>query len=356
MHFTHYYECSFDFLSARCCGNVSDADRWDRNGNKAQRNERVAAYVTAVDNGEADAIKPLVLKVKALKKAHKHVVHAVHTCKSTKKDPLSPAMAEFLSNTTSLEKLFKLIVATKDEGDEYTRSEIVAFARTADELVRSATSILRGEWQPGRASALRIRQVRDSKDGKLKREQWIAHLTPVYHNTEEYQQVMNDEDLLRVSKQWCELLTTEKGLCLQYRTNQKGASDGEVLKVVTYPIPNYKGSPPASADSIFGPVDKKGRRSRSGSPTSTSRGKSPKGEKEFGEVVHDNPLSTGSDSNPDGSQDDFGEMTPTQQSLEQPPDKKRQIVSFSIGVRELQDDGDVDTEDLVCKYETTACV
>ena len=143
-------ECS----GAQRCYDVADADRWDKHGNKAPQSERVEAYIAAVDDGESEAVKPLQKKLKALKKAHKHVVHAVNKDRSNKKDPRALAMAEFLLDTVLLEKQFKLIVATKDEGVEYTRAEIVAFARTADELVRSSMSILRGEWVPGQASAL----------------------------------------------------------------------------------------------------------------------------------------------------------------------------------------------------------
>jgi uncharacterized membrane protein YgcG len=310
-------------------------------------------------------------KLKALKKAHKHVTHAVHMDKSNKKDPRAPAMAEFLLDTEMLEKQFKLIVATRDEGVEYTRTEIVAFARTADELVRSAMAILRGEWKPGRAGALRIRQCRDGGGGaaaggggssseskaangggggggKLKREHWVGHLVQVTHASEEYQRILNDEDLLRVKQQWCELLAGEKGLCLQYRTSQKGASDGEVLKVVTYPVPNYKGAPAATLDSIYGVVDKHGRRSGSSQSGSGSGGGSKSSsEQEFGGYVTEteNPLETSPTSSSRGN-----ETTAQQQELRW---EQQQIESFSVVVRELQDDGDVDTEDLICEYYST---
>lgn len=295
-----------------------DAERWDRHGNKATRTERVAAYIVAVDDGESEAIKPLQKKMKELKKAHKHVTHAVHLDRSAKKDPRSPAMAEFLLDTTLLEKQYKLIVATKDEGVEYTRSEIVAFARTADELVRSAMSILRGQWVGGRTSSLRTRRYKDA-DGKTRYQQWLAHLVPVSHYkgkefSPEYTEVMFDENLLRVKQQWCELLTGEKGLCLQYRTNQKGASDGEMLKVVTKSFPNYKGLPTATSDAIFGARD-----------TANNRR-----EKELMETQ--NPISTDSE------------------NASRSNERRKPLVSFSIGVRELQHDGDVDNENLVCKY------
>lgn len=293
---------------------MSDADRWDRTGTKALRSERVAAYVRAVDDGEAAAIKPLQQKVKALTSVRKRVRHAVQTDRSTKKDPRAAAMSEFLLDTTLLEKQFKLIVATKDEGEEYTRSELVAFARTADELVRSAMSILRGEWKDGRATALRTRQYKD-KTGKLKREQWIPTLIPVSHSSEEYQKVLTDPDLLRVKQQWCELLTGEKGLCLQYRTHQKGASDGEVLKIVTYPVCNYNGSKSATREAVFA--------------SAVNQYKHADYEREFGNsVASHNPI--------------YADSAPQTK-------REKTVVSFTIGVRELQLDGDVDTEDLICK-------
>lgn len=54
------------------------ADRWDRDGSRASKSERVMFYITAVDDGEASAVKPLQIKLKELRKAHKHVERAVH--------------------------------------------------------------------------------------------------------------------------------------------------------------------------------------------------------------------------------------------------------------------------------------
>ena len=194
----------------------------------------------------------------------------------------------------------------------------MAFARTADELVRSAMSILRGEWVDGRTSDLRTRRYKDM-DGRTRYQQWLAHLVPVSHYkgkgfSPEYTDVMFDENLMRVKQQWCELLTGEKGLCLQYRTNQKGASDGETLKVVTKPFPNYKGLPTATSDAIFGARD----------TANNNR------EMELTETQ--NPLSTDS------------------QNASRSNERRNPLVSFSLGVRELQHDGDVDNENLVCKY------
>eukprot|EP01047_Picozoa_sp_COSAG01_P090028 COSAG01_NODE_21975_length_877_cov_1.340617_3_plen_77_part_01 len=60
-------------------------------------------------------------------------------------NPVRSAMADFLTNTDTLEGQLAAIIATKDEGVQYTRLELVAFARTADELTRTRKSILRGK-------------------------------------------------------------------------------------------------------------------------------------------------------------------------------------------------------------------
>jgi hypothetical protein len=172
----------------------------------------------------------------------------------------------------------------------------------------------------------------------------------VTHASEEYQRILNDEDLLRVKQQWCELLTGEKGLCLQYRTSQKGASDGEVLKVVTYPVPNYKGAPAATLDSIYGVVDKHGRRSGSSQPGSGSGGSpNSSSEQEFGDYITEteNPLETTTGSRGNETTTKQQKLRWEQQKAKQ--QQQQQIESFSVGVRELQQDGDVDTEDLICK-------
>eukprot|EP01047_Picozoa_sp_COSAG01_P090027 COSAG01_NODE_21975_length_877_cov_1.340617_2_plen_142_part_00 len=66
------------------------AKRWDPDGVKAPKGETLNLFLGALDNGEADAIKPLKAAVDDLKVGRLRVRAAVDRDRNLKKDPRTP--------------------------------------------------------------------------------------------------------------------------------------------------------------------------------------------------------------------------------------------------------------------------
>lgn len=187
------------------------AKSWDPKCVKAPRGETLNLYLAALDDGEADAIKPLRELVQDLQVGRMRVISAVIKDRNPKKDPRTPAMAEFLTNTDNVEAQLADIIATKNEGVQYTRLELVAFARSADELTRTRKSILRGK--------------------KLKQ---------AITDDEYWNRVLPDVDLMRVRRTLCQLSICEKGILLGYPKEGTGKTRVEQwILLKSAPIPQY---------------------------------------------------------------------------------------------------------------------